>query len=334
LPNYALRPQSHRLKKLAALFLRRSVVLLAFLAAAAPAWAGTLAPGDFRFELPSAGRTRSYLVHVPPQADSGPLPVVVSLHGGGGNAQQHRRSSGMDAAADRDGYIAVYPNGTGRYDERLLTWNAGSCCGYAQAQNVDDVGFISALLDDLARRAAIDPRRIYISGHSNGGMMAHRLGAALPERIAAIASVAGAHMPVFGHGRALPVLQIHSVDDPRALYQGGQGPRFPFTDIRVLHPAVDAMLSAWVRHDGCDPIAREREFRESGGHTARLLVYGNCRDGAEVALWKLTGAGHGWPGAAPRLESLLGPSTQVIDANTEIWRFFSRFRLHRRQDRG
>jgi polyhydroxybutyrate depolymerase len=233
----------------------------------------------------------------------------------------------MDAAADRDGYIAVYPNGTGRMSDRLLTWNAGNCCGYAQVQNVDDVGFISALLQDMQRRASIDPRRIYVAGHSNGGMMAHRLGEALPDKIAAIASVAGAHVPTNGTGRTMPVLHIHSEDDPRALYRGGLGPPFPFTNSRVLHPAVDAALSAWVRRNGCDAVANEDAFREAGGHTARHLVYGNCRDGAEVALWKLTGAGHGWPGAKPMLQALTGPPTNVIDANTEIWRFFSRFAL-------
>jgi len=310
-------------------FAPRLILLLTALIAAVPACAGTLRPGDYRFELEAGGRARSYLVHVPPQAFAGALPVLLSLHGGGGNAQQHRQSTGMDAAADRDGYIAVYPNGSGRLGERLLTWNAGNCCGYAQREQVDDVGFIAALLDDLARRAAIDPRRIYVAGHSNGGMMAHRLGEALPQRIAAIVSVAGAHVPAGSSVRALPVLQIHSVDDPRALYYGGLGPPFPLTNSRVLHASVDATLAAWVRRDGCDATAAERDFRQAGGDTARLLVYGHCRDGAEVALWKLSGAGHGWPGGTPALEALLGPATRVIDANTEIWRFVSRFSLPR-----
>lgn len=86
-----------------------------------------LSAGDYHFELEVGGQNRSYYVHVPPLPNTEPLPVVVSLHGGG-NAQQHRESSGIDAAADRDGYIAVYPNGSGRMSEHLLTWNAGNCC--------------------------------------------------------------------------------------------------------------------------------------------------------------------------------------------------------------
>jgi polyhydroxybutyrate depolymerase len=305
------------------------MILFGGLSIGCPSGASFLTPGDYRFELTKSGRTRTYWIHVPPQAISGPLPLVINLHGGGGNARQHRRSSGMDEAADRDGYIAVYPNGTGRWTNHLLTWNAGDCCGYAQNQGIDDVGFISALIDDIERRAAIDFKRIYIVGHSNGGMMAHRLGDELPERIAAIASVAGAHMPFNRKGRSVPVLQLHSVDDPRALYEGSLGPPFPLTGMRVMHSSVQATVSAWIQRNGCDSIASEKELKKWHQHTAQLWVYGNCRNGAEVALWKLSGAGHGWPGAEPKMEVLLGPATKVIDANTEVWRFFSRFSLSR-----
>lgn len=309
--------------------LRIAAALLLAAAVAPAARCAELAAGDYRFALDHGGRQRSYLVHVPPQAASGALSAVISLHGGGGNASQHRRDSGLDAAADRHGYLGVYPDGSGRLKDRLLTWNAGNCCSYAQIHGIDDVGFIAAVIDDLARRARVDPRRIYVAGHSNGGMMAHRIGAALPERIAAIASVAGAHVPAAGTGRAIPVLHIHSVDDPRALYHGGLGPPFPLTGSRVLHPAVAATMAAWAKRNGCDPAPTVKESRKAGGHTARRLVYEHCGDGAEVALWQLTGAGHGWPGAASKRESLIGPATQVIDANTEIWNFFSRFPLDR-----
>jgi poly(3-hydroxybutyrate) depolymerase len=117
-------------------------------------------------------------------------------------------------------------------------------------------------------------------------------------------------------------LHIHSEDDPRTPFYGGLGPPFPLTGNQVLHPSVNAALSEWVRHNGCNSTATEKEFREPPGHTARQLVYGNCRDGVEVVLWKLTGA-------VSNREALVGPATQVIDANTEIWRFFCRYALPR-----
>jgi len=287
----------------------------------------TLPSGDYKYALDVEGRSRSYLVHVPLRAPQGPLPVVINLHGGGGSAEQHRKSSRMDNAADRDGYIAVYPNGTGILKDRLLTWNAGNCCGYSQQHHVNDVLFISRMIEDLKLRANVDPSRIYVAGHSNGGMMAHKIGEELPDQVAAIASVAGAHIPETHGVRAVSVLHIHSVDDPRAIYEGGLGPPFPLTSNRVLHPSVQDTISAWVKLDGCDAVPIEGRQFASGGHTATEQRYSNCQDGAEVVLFKLTGAGHGWPGGVPMLEGLVGPATQVIDANTEIWRFFSRHTL-------
>jgi polyhydroxybutyrate depolymerase len=164
-------------------------------------------------------------------------------------------------------------------------------------------------------------------------MMAYRLAIEASERIAAIAPVAGAmqtrHFPP---SHPLPVLHIHSVDDPRALYTGGLGPPFPGTQTRIAHRAVEPELTRWVAHDRCaaEPRTAERRTVPTRGgaqHTATLLVWAPCAGGAEVQLWKLTGAGHGWPGSRGRLpERLVGPETTVIDAAAEVWRFLSRFR--------
>ncbi|MCX7135671.1 MAG: hypothetical protein NTW47_03180 [Proteobacteria bacterium] len=112
-------------------FVQRLTAYLLALIACSPVWAAALPPGDFQFELPVGGKVRNYLVHVPPQAVAGPLPVILSLHGGGGNAQQQRQSSGMDAAADRDGYIAIYPNGSGVLPNRLrVAVSIGVCLNF------------------------------------------------------------------------------------------------------------------------------------------------------------------------------------------------------------
>ena len=306
--------------------------LLALLLLQAPA----LAPGNHTLSISFGDRTRHYIVHVPRQSGSGrPLPLVLSFHGGGGNAQSEQDYTRMDSLADREGFLTVYPDGTGMLPRRLHTWNAGSCCGYAHDHQVDDVGFVRALLDDLAKRTAIDQRRTYATGLSNGGMMSYRLAAELSDRIAAIASVAGGMVvDSIRSSRPVPVLHIHSVDDPRALYHGGLGPPFPYTNIRVLQPNMDSVIARWVRFDGCPakPAVGEtihgRVGSRSASHSATEYRYAPCAGGTEYVFWKLTGAGHTWPGAADQpWQDYVGPATDVIDANTVIWQFFQRFSL-------
>ena len=298
-------------------------------------------PGDYERSIDHGGRQRSYLAHLPPQASDGaPLPVVLNLHGGGGNGEDHKEHTGMDQLADTEGFIAIYPNGTGRIKNSLLTWNAGSCCGYSQEENVDDVAFIRALLVDLSQWTPIDSERVYATGLSNGAMMSYRLGAELSDLIAAIAPVAGSMtIPSIAASRAVPLMHIHSVDDPRALYAGGLGPPFPFTNQRVLHPSVEDTLEQWVSHNGC-PEKPVLELTIQGpygteemNHTATNISYGPCRDGVQIIHWKLTGAGHVWPGRESRLEDIVGPATIIIDANEEIWNFFQQFSLDPNKNR-
>jgi len=294
---------------------------------------GRLLAGTFRRHIDHDGRRRSYIVHVPPQAaGEKPLPLVLNFHGGGGNAAGHREYTGLDRLADEEGFLVVYPDGTGRFGTLLLTWNAGACCGFSMEHGIDDVGFVRALIADLATVAPIDGERIYATGLSNGAMMAYRLAAEAADLVAAIAPVGGAaRFTPLEPARPVPILHIHSVDDPRALYDGGLGPPFPLTINRIEHVPVEAVLADWAAINGCEqtpiPIeSRQTESREGATHGATLFVYPGCA--AEVALWKLTGAGHVWPGGTPAyLEQVLGPSTDVIDANRELWEFFEKFAL-------
>ena len=290
----------------------------------------TLAPGDHSIELRYDGRWRSYVVHVPTANSPLPRALVLNFHGGGGNARAHQAYVGMDVLADQENFLVAYPNGTGVFGTKLLTWNAGSCCGYARDHSIDDVGFARAVVADLASRTGLDLERVYATGLSNGAMMAYRLGLEAPDLVAAIAPVAGASaIEPDRLKRSMPVMHIHSVNDPRALYGGGLGPPFPMTNQRVLHPPVEKMLMAWSDADGC-PQTPQTDAALHGGpqaaHTATKLVHAPCRDQVEVVLWKLTGAGHVWPGGKPDyLTHWLGPSTDVIDANREIWGFLRRF---------
>ena len=128
-------------------------------------------------------RERIYLVHVPKSYDDAkPTPVVLAFHGGGSNAEQMVRFCGLNGKADEAGFIVVYPNGTGLFP-RTLTWNGGNCCGYAMRNKVDDVAFVRALLDDLAKVARIDNKRVYATGMSNGAIISYRSASELSDRL-------------------------------------------------------------------------------------------------------------------------------------------------------
>ncbi len=309
-----------------------AAALASALALSAQAAPEPLGPGDYARPLSHDRLARSYVLHLPPAVSAGkPLPLVIALHGGGGNAAGFQKYAGLDAIADREGFAVVYPNGTGPFEKRLLTWNAGGCCGWAKEHGADDVGFALAVIDSVAKLAPVDRRRVYATGHSNGAMMSYRLAAEAADRIAAIAPVAGAmNLREFAPSRPVPVLHIHSVDDPRAHFAGGDTQSFGRT---IHHVPVLEALALWEKRNGCSGPAREVERRTrkapngNGEHVAVHLV-ATCTL-APVELWKLSGAGHGWPGESepPLPERVIGPRTDVIDAAEEAWRFFARFTL-------
>jgi len=308
---------------------RTVLVLLLLLASSAAAAPRFPAPGTHDLKL----GTRTFLVHVPREFKTrGALPVLIAFHGGGGNATGFQKYAGFDRLADREGFVVVYPDGTGTQGRRLLTWNAGACCGRAQAAGVDDVAFTLAVLRRLAADLPLDRTRVYVAGHSNGAMMAYRLAAEAADRVAAVGAVAGMMVVErFSPAQPVAVLHIHSADDPRALYRGGLGPPFPGTQVRSRHASVEGGLARWMIMDRCATEPRVAESRTAAvgatTHTAELLVYEPCESDAAVAHWRLTGAGHGWPGHRSLLpERLMGPDTTVIDAAEEIWKFVARFR--------
>lgn len=269
--------------------------------------------------LVHGGRTRTYLVH--DHAKAAPAPVVLVLHGGGGNARHAVKMTGFTRLAAREGFIAVYPDGSpAKRAERLRTWNAGHCCAAAMAAHVDDVGFIAAIIDTLTASGRADPTRVYVTGMSNGAMMAHRLGRELSPRIAAIAPVVGA---VFGDEpppRApVPALVVAGAEDQ--VVPPGGGPltlrlllgRKPAAD-RDVAPAID-QAGYWARHNGCGEPARTRTA------VYEKVEWTECRTGAPVVFLSVAANGHAWPGGEPGRRGAAQP-TRAFDATAAIWTFF------------
>ena len=282
--------------------------------------------GDHRRTLFHDNRERTYLVHVPAEYDgSRPWPVVFAFHGGATDAAAMSRFCGLTGKADRAGFIVVYPNGTGRR-EHLLTWNAGTCCGYAMWNNVDDVGFIGAVIDQLARETNIDLRRVYATGMSNGAMLAYRLAAELSERIAAIAAIAGPMATeTCSPSRPVPIIHFHGTADEFAPFEGGIGAR---SIAHVYKHSVEYTIGKWLVANDCppEPSVERLPLIEDDNMPVVKKVYGPGRDGAEIELYIIENGGHTWPGLPPRV-AFLGPCTRNISANDLLWDFFQRHPL-------
>jgi polyhydroxybutyrate depolymerase len=281
-------------------------------------------PRDSKHELKHDGRTRTYEIHLPPNYDSKtPLPIVINMHGGGGNATAHRKQTQMDAASDRYGFIVAYPEGTAGLGH-FYTWNAGLCCGYSVKWKIDDVGFISKMLDEIEQKYAVDARRVYATGMSNGAMLAYRLACELPNRITAICGVATT-MGVDGPAptRPIPLLQIHGLKDPNAPFNGGIGPN---AISKVKHRPVREVISWWCDVNHC--AKQPAEVKETDDYIFERYAPPPGVSGAPIELYMLKEGGHTWPGGVdvtPRLGT--GKLIASFDADSVMWNFFKQFQL-------
>jgi polyhydroxybutyrate depolymerase len=279
-----------------------------------------LGPGDEKRSLRHDGRNRSYIVHIPPKYDAQPTPVVLAFHGAIMNASLTIQFTGLNEKADKEGFIVVYPNGTGWL--KILTWNGGNCCGYARHNNVDDVGFIRSLLDDLATVANVDAKRVFATGISNGAVMCYRLASELSDRIAAIAPVSGPMgTATCNPQRPVPVMHFHGTQDTFAPFNGGKGTR---SVTRTRFFSVEHSIMAWVKADGCPetPVITDMPKKADDGTTVRRKTYGPGKEETEVVLFVIDGGGHTWPGRDTA--RFLGTSTHSISANDLMWEFFQR----------
>ncbi len=284
-----------------------------------------LGPGDHERLLQIGDLHRSYLVHVPPHYDpQKPLPVVLALHGAGTNGTMTASFTGLNKKADEAGFAVVYPNGTGPAGI-LLTWNSGGTRRAGEGSTTDDVGYIRKVLDDLQTVLAVDAKRVYATGLSNGGMMCYRLASEMSDRIAAIAPVAGTiAIDNYHPKRPVPVIHFHGTVDKLVPFDGPKDEPTKFLGFK----SVPETMRILVKCNACapDPQTTELPDKAHDGTKVTRKVYTPKGGGAEVVLYTIDGGGHTWPGRQPPVR-FIGKSTAQISANDLIWEFFEKHPL-------
>lgn len=278
-----------------------------------------LAALSLTLHLSWGGLDRTYHLYRPSSIPQGArAPLVVMLHGGYGSGAQAERSYGWDEEAERGGFIVAYPDGYRR------AWNAGLCCGASTSRNVDDVGFIGAMVQQIERTQNTDPARVYVAGMSNGAMMAYRLACDAPFAIAGVGSVAGTLDTVScAHPQHVRFIEIHGLTDMHVPFHGGVGVNRPQPEPFMPVPQA---LSVWQSANDCNNDDASRTF---GVVTTERW---SCANGNDVELITIANAGHEWPGGKKGARgALLGrlfhiapadPVSDAINATDAIWRFF------------
>jgi polyhydroxybutyrate depolymerase len=264
--------------------------------------APTLQPIDDQRALGVDGLERSYLIHVPAgltRADA--VPLLFVFHGFQEDSTYARRYTGFNDLADANGFIVAYAEGSGASSG--LSWNGGTCCGYALANDVDEPAFVNAILADVETLAAIDRDRVYAAGFSNGALLSYRLACEMSDTFAAVAPVGGVliYEPC-QPAEPVSVIHVHGMTDRAVPPEGGglnPGTGEPF-------PPVQDSIDAWVKLNACLETA---QVEQDGIMTHS--TYGGCASGASVELYTLESTGHNWP------------SRYVVPISGIIWEFFA-----------
>ena len=255
---------------------------------------------------------RDYIVHLPAgYTPSNQYPLVINMHGYTSNALQQQAYSQMDVVADTGKFIVVYPDGVNN------AWNAG----YGVNPTIDDVGFLSALIDTMKNKFSVNALKIYSCGLSNGGFMSFRLACELHYKVAAIAPVSGLMSDstrIFCQNICpVPVMYFHGTADGVVNYNGAAG-----------YVSVDSTIKIWVGKDGCPltPVVTNLpDVNSADGCTVTKYVYSPGQNSSEVIFFKITNGGHTWPGAIA--VPSLGNTNGDIKASGEIWNFFRKHSL-------
>ncbi len=285
--------------------------------------------GSSQHTLEAGGLTREYIVYVPDSYDPAqPTPLILSLHGFASSDVQQVLWTQWNSLSDREGFIVVYPQGTGspaRWNSGQTTLStvtahvprnnplAGLLDQFFEAVDVDDVAFIRSLIAQLEVDYCIDPARIYVNGLSNGGGMTNRLACEMSDVFAAVGTVAGAYTDFPGGchpARPVPVIAFHGVIDPIVPYEGNADVGFP---------AIQTWAADWAARDQCD-LTPQPVAGTVGAVTG--VRYSDCADNAEVVLYSIADGGHTWPGGFPTPAFITGKTSRDIDASATMWAFY------------
>ncbi|MHB1533585.1 MAG: CE1 family esterase [Acidimicrobiales bacterium] len=288
------------------------VLVVALVASCSSGGAGGHVPGAVRAglhpgQLTSGGLTRSYLLYKPPGLNaSRRAPLVLVLGGVGNTAQDMINVAQLDPLASADGFLVAYPEGLDG-----SSWNAGFCCAGAFVHHVDDVGFLVALIRHLEAGEGVDPHRVYITGVSDGAMMAYRVACQQAGLVSGVGSVAGAMVLASCHpAHAVSVIEIHGTADSLVPYQGGLI-QPPGAMASAPAPSSQALSARWASLDGCRASPR---IHHNGPVTTSS--WSGCRHGTAVSLVSVVGGGHTW------FSQGFGPIDGAVDASSTIINFF------------
>jgi len=282
-----------------------------------------LNPNFVSLKLTHQGRIRDYLLYTPVSYDkTRPYPVVIGFHGGTSTNARFARTTNFQQLADEKQFLVIYPNAVNK------NWNDGR--GTVN-QDIDDVGFVTAIIEEIKRLRNVDAHRIYATGISNGAFLVQRLACERSDLIAAFSSIAGA-MPTLirancNPARPVSMMMINSPDDRFVPWEGGEGRRGKGGNIMSI---MDT-LNFWRMRNSCTASFQKTLIAEIPGDKTRVSVinFNNCKSNSEVVLYKINGGGHTWPGGEAQPAWLLGPTSKQINATRLSFDFFQRHSLHR-----
>jgi polyhydroxybutyrate depolymerase len=279
-----------------------------------------------RINISFEGRERYYLIAASTASTTEPTPLVLVLHGGGGNPAQVEKHTGFSSLAAEKGFIVAYPAGISN------NWNDGRTFALSQASkdNVNDVGFLLAVIDDITSKRQIDQTRIFCTGISNGAMMSLRMACEASDRIAAVAAVAG-NLPeeLINHQPKdhVSIMLMNGDEDPLVPWEGGYV-HFGRQKRGKVISAMDT-FKYWQDRNGMESGSLTTTWMADNdpGDGCHVQVFNNKnpKDNTEVILLDIQGGGHTWPGEKSNLPTaIVGRVCRDFNGTKTIWEFFSR----------